>query len=656
MIEPSSQQLLTYISRWDLRLRFTQLAIWLPRGLSAGLIIGLAVALISRLRPWLMGREVLTVAIVATAASAVLTLLAVLIWPRPAMHKARYFDQLFGLKERNSTALELTQGAIKAPEQITQLQIRDAVTKAAAINARNYLPFRWQRNELITIVVMVVLLILAIVLANPQNALLAQQQAFKSALTQQVQQLQQSQKNIQNNQALSDADKAALNKILNDAINQLKEPNITQPEAVAALTQAEQQLNNVQTQLSPEQQSSASQAGQALNQTQATQGVGQSLGKGDLNSAAGQLQNLAQKVGAGQLTQDQMNESANALNKAADAMQSSNSAAADALKQAAKAMQQGDNAGAQNSLNQAAKALQAEQQQNNQSPQSQASQGAAQQANQGRQALSQLGNGNQNQSASSGSQSQQQAGQGSNGNSQSGQSAQGQPGVQSNNPNKNSGQQGQQGTGDQSGQSAQAGQQGGQGQQANAAGQNGQSGQNGQNGQQQSQGSDGNQSGNSGQGTGQNGQSASGASAQQSSQSGAGAGAGQGAGGAGNDVTQGQQSSSSGPFNTNNGHSDGQPTQPENVYAPSFAGGTGGQKLQLNGDTSRNNGQDPVQNGDFANNPAGQSTVPLSSVAGQAAAQADRAMDSDHVPGALRGVVKDYFSGLLTNENAPTGP
>src|SRR5690349_21118964 len=133
MIDSSSQQLLSYIGRWDLRLRFTQLAIWLPRGLSAGLIIGLVVALISRLRPWLMGQEVLAVAVAAIVLGAVATLLAVLFWPRPAMKKAQYFDQLFGLKERNSTALELSQGAIKAPEQLTQLQIKDAVTNAATI-------------------------------------------------------------------------------------------------------------------------------------------------------------------------------------------------------------------------------------------------------------------------------------------------------------------------------------------------------------------------------------------------------------------------------------------------------------------------------------------------------------------------------------------
>jgi hypothetical protein len=68
----------------------------------------------------------------------------------------------------------------------------------------------------------------------------------------------------------------------------------------------------------------------------------------------------------------------------------------------------------------------------------------------------------------------------------------------------------------------------------------------------------------------------------------------------------------------------------------------------LNPKSDTNNAQsDPAVKGDFGPNPAGQSNIKLlSDVAGQAAAQADRAMDTDHIPGALRGVVRDYFTGL----------
>jgi hypothetical protein len=85
----------------------------------------------------------------------------------------------------------------------------------------------------------------------------------------------------------------------------------------------------------------------------------------------------------------------------------------------------------------------------------------------------------------------------------------------------------------------------------------------------------------------------------------------------------------------------------ETVYAPSFVGGSGGDKVDLKSDRP-NKDTDPSQQGDFSQNPGGQSTVPIGSVAGQASSQADKAMDAERVPGALRGVIKDYFTGLQT--------
>ena len=121
-------------------------------------------------------------------------------------------------------------------------------------------------------------------------------------------------------------------------------------------------------------------------------------------------------------------------------------------------------------------------------------------------------------------------------------------------------------------------------------------------------------------------------------------GAGQGEGGAGKDVTQGNPRNS-GPIDPNNGHSDGKVVPYEPVYAPSFAGGQGGQQLNPKSDAQRSP-NDPTIQGDNASNPNGASTVPLNAVAGQAASQADKAMDADHIPGALRGVIRDYFTGL----------
>jgi len=81
------------------------------------------------------------------------------------------------------------------------------------------------------------------------------------------------------------------------------------------------------------------------------------------------------------------------------------------------------------------------------------------------------------------------------------------------------------------------------------------------------------------------------------------------------------------------------------IYAPTFIGGQGGNNIRLP-DQGRTGSNDQVETGNFNNNPAGDSKVPLSAVAGAAAQQADRAMESDRVPGALRGVIRDYFSGI----------
>jgi hypothetical protein len=95
---------------------------------------------------------------------------------------------------------------------------------------------------------------------------------------------------------------------------------------------------------------------------------------------------------------------------------------------------------------------------------------------------------------------------------------------------------------------------------------------------------------------------------------------------------------------TNNGHSDGSTVTNEHVYAPTFVGGTGGPTINPSGNS--NNGSIPSQPGSTVNPDTGTSSVPLDNVSGPAAAQADSAMNADHVPIGLRGVIHDYFSGL----------
>ncbi len=51
-----------------------------------------------------------------------------------------------------------------------------------------------------------------------------------------------------------------------------------------------------------------------------------------------------------------------------------------------------------------------------------------------------------------------------------------------------------------------------------------------------------------------------------------------------------------------------------------------------------------MQEGNFAENPNGQVTVPYNQVFSNYANAANRALDSDYVPLGLRDVVRDYFT------------
>jgi hypothetical protein len=651
--------LLVYLARWDRRLRLTHTTLWVPRGLIIGVLIGIGIAVAARLRPLMLPSQVAAVVGVAILLSAAITLVIVWLAPRPMLRSARMFDSIFGLKERTSTAVELSQKAISAPDDFVQRQIKDTLAHAAKVVPSWHLPLQWRSRELVSLAILTVILGLAVFLSNPQSEAIAQQAAIDGTIQTQVENLERVQREIASNPNLTDEQRAELQQIVQDTIETLEQENVTQPEAVAALQEASQRMEESQQQLSPEQQQAAQNAANAMQNNQTTQGVGQQLAQNDLSGAASEMRELAAQVGGDQLTDQQREETADALEQAADAMQGLNPAAAEAMRRAAEALRRGDMEAAQQALQEAAEALQQQQDQMEQSDLSQAAQQAAQQMQQGSQQVAQAGQqgqqGEQSAQAQQNQQQNQQSGQQQSG-QQSGQQQGQQSGQQSGQQqsDQQSGQQQGQQSGQQSGQQAgqegdaQSGQQSGQqgGQQGQQSGQ--QSGQQGgqQSGQQQSgQGGQqsGSQSGNQAGITQGEGQSA-GAAQSAGASEGAAEGAGQGSGGSGRDVTTGDPSSSN-QTNPNNGRSDGSLANNQFVYAPTFIGGEGGQ--QINPDTDPNAQQTEfLEQGEFSENPGGEAYVNLNEVIPAAADQANQAMDADRVPSALRGLIRGYFTGL----------
>lgn len=84
----------------------------------------------------------------------------------------------------------------------------------------------------------------------------------------------------------------------------------------------------------------------------------------------------------------------------------------------------------------------------------------------------------------------------------------------------------------------------------------------------------------------------------------------------------------------------------EAIYAPQRIGGEGGAEIILETDP----GDLPAIEGEFAENPFGQSLVPYNQVFGDYQNAANRALDSGYVPLGLRDVIRDYFTSLQPGE------
>jgi hypothetical protein len=121
-----------------------------------------------------------------------------------------------------------------------------------------------------------------------------------------------------------------------------------------------------------------------------------------------------------------------------------------------------------------------------------------------------------------------------------------------------------------------------------------------------------------------------------------GAGAGDAPGGAGTDnAAQSQQPQTNQIPQNNNPDGQGEGKY-DPVYAPKNVGGQGNNPIQLGAEAS----DAPIAQGEFAQNPTGQNSVPYNQVYTQYDNAAKRALQSDYIPLGLRDVVRDYFSSL----------
>lgn len=426
MMNDEFAQLTAYLQRWHGRKRLRDALLWLPRGVLAGLLVAVVLATVARLRPFLDNTQVANTALILGAVGLLTALFALLARRESLLQQARFADRQFGLRERLSTAVEISQGSLTAPPAIAHLQLADALQATERVDVKARLPLIIVRRDWLMLLLAVALLVTAVLIPNPQENALKQSRAVRQSIAEQVQALEALEQEILNNPDLTEEQREELVEPLQNALETLGAGG-SQEQAVATLSEAEAELRALEEQFNTDSLLQRLQeAGQPLADNQNTQSLGQALQSGQLAQAASALAQLADNLP--ELSPEEQSQLAQDLAETAQALQDVDGELAQQLAEAAQALQNGDVAAAQQAIQQAAGTLQ---QRAQESAAAQQAQSAAGQLQQGRQAVAQAGQ--QGQSGQSGQQGQQ--GQSGQGQSQSGQgqgnsSGQGQAGGQ----------------------------------------------------------------------------------------------------------------------------------------------------------------------------------------------------------------------------------
>ncbi|MGB1288964.1 MAG: hypothetical protein ACPG7F_20690, partial [Aggregatilineales bacterium] len=214
------------VKRWENRLRWTRMLLWLPRILAGAIFAGIIVMLLAGTSGFLTATQVAiiagaTIGLITVAGLALLRLL-----PRPSIESAREFDVRFNLQERISTAFELMTGDARTNDEIAYFQIEDAYNQAKSINARERLPLdirplEWIPPVLLAVLFMILLVLVGTSLAN--NGTQVTPGASTGAVTAAAEDLRDISDTIATDTNLSDEDREDLLESLETRLDDLEE-------------------------------------------------------------------------------------------------------------------------------------------------------------------------------------------------------------------------------------------------------------------------------------------------------------------------------------------------------------------------------------------------------------------------------------------------
>ena len=574
------------LDRWEQRYEWRLLSRTAPRSLIVALLTGLVIGAVGYLRFRLAAEQLALITAGLCALGVILNVLYTLVFPRSLAEKARYFDIEFGLRERVSTAFELMHGRIKTHPEIEARQIADALVQARAIDPSERIRMDFRPRELGLLVVLVIAMVGMVLLPAlaGEDFLPDLPSAAVEAAKEDLSEVIEA---VAKDSDLDDVDRQELLEALEIALERLEEEDISEEEAFAAMSQLQTDLEALQNELGDTielDQSTTEAALEALEEfITPSQTEEQDLDSADEADAAANLREMLSALE--QLTQEAAQMSAEDSQAAGEAMQAAAEQLAQMSEELAEQMEMLAEALENADMESLQEALDAMREQ---------VEGAQEQQQQNQNARMMLQEQSElmEEAAEEIARQQAQEGQPQPGDPQAGQ--QQEPGA----GQQPSGQQGQQ-------QSAQA-----------------QPGDNP--GNQQSE------------------RNRPGAEpAQGSNEDSRSAGAGAGDGAPNNESLPGSGGDDQGADTENNPTGEGE-IEYEAIYSPSGIGGGGDNEIRLRTDP----GDTTVAEGEFDDNPFGESRVSYDTVFSEYQNAANRALESDYVPLGLRDVVREYFTSL----------
>lgn len=335
-----SASLHEYLARFRRRLRFKDAWRQFQRTFPLAALAVLAIQVLGRVVPI----ERMDLWSVSPLAAWLLVVAAYsLLAPLSPMRVARRIDLDLELRERLSTALAFESITESADRALVGLQRRDALLAAAAIQPRRDIPLLWEPRPLLAALVLLVLAAASGLLPNPMDAVVAERRAVRAEATRQAERVEELKEEIASSDELSPEEKEELLRRLTELAEKLRLNRGDLEQAMADLSNLEKELSS---RLDPNSAAKAANLEALAERLSSLANRPRDPQAGAAAAAADALDALADQLN--DLDREEQQELAKELAQlAAQSSQAGDAALAQALSSLAQALQSGDTAAAQ---------------------------------------------------------------------------------------------------------------------------------------------------------------------------------------------------------------------------------------------------------------------------------------------------------------------